>query len=382
MIRIAKFFALTLVFAGTSAAAQTAPPTSPPLAEPDIGDSYGGSLDTRLQAEFSRPAGGRSRATVFSDADLQLFYNRGNLSLNAELKLERTRRANLNSYYPDRNAAFRSEAVTLRQLYATYRVTDTLEFSAGKIHPKFGSAYSDMPGLFYNFATDYEQDERIGAGFAWRLGDLGPLHALVLSGETFYLDTSVLSATLPRGPAIGDPTADRAWRYTRGQFGPANTGRLDSATIALRGGHKGQGLTWQASLTREATADPAGATEFGQSFSASYDPTGDGIPLTPRPTLTPFAEYAHFTNYAGINGLERHYALAGAALGFRGWELAASLGIRQSRGIAGGTDQQQNLSLTYEIIKDFKLGAGINHVRINGRQSWTLAPAASYHMAF
>ena len=46
-----------------------------------------------------------ARTTVFSDADLQSFYNRDNVSLNADLKLERTQRDNLNSYYPDRNTA-------------------------------------------------------------------------------------------------------------------------------------------------------------------------------------------------------------------------------------------------------------------------------------
>lgn len=353
-------------------------------AQPNLPITYGGSLDTKVQGEFSAPNNAKSRAAVSSDADLQGYLNWSDwLSFNTDVKLERTRSDNLDAYFPDRNAAFRSETLTLRQLYATLRPTDGLEVYGGKIHPKFGSAYEDLPGLFYNYASDYEQDERIGLGIAYRFGDVGPLTNLRLSAETFYLDTSALSATLPRGPAIGDPLADRAWRYTRGQYGPSNTGSLSSFTLALRGGRKEQGVDWQASLTHEATADPAGAAEDGQSISASYDPTSHGIPLTRRIGVTPFLEYTHFTNFADIKELERHYVLAGAAFGYRDWELDATAGLRRSATPAvTGTDHQETLSLTYEVIDGFKLGAGVNHVTLNGRGSWVLAPAIAYHRDF
>jgi hypothetical protein len=376
-------FLFAVLLAPGAALAQT-PDAPPPTTELfGLPVTYGGQLDAKLQGEFSAPNRAKSRVTVFSDAELQLYVNHGEwFSLNSDIKLERNRRDNINSYFPDRDSAFRSDTLTLRQLYATFRPVDALDLYAGKIHPKFGSAYAQLPGYFYNFATDYEQDERIGGGVQYHFGDAGPVKDLRIGIETYFLDTSDLSSTLPRGPAIGDPTADRYYKYTRGQFGPSNTGSFSSFNAYIQGGRKGQGLAWQASVTREATADPAGDTEFGQSVSASYDPTGDGIPLTPRIGLTPFVEYAHFTNFAGIKSLERHYLLGGATIGFAKWELAATASLRDSRGIAAGTDHQQNISLTYEIIDGFKLGAGINHVTLAGKHSWTLAPAIAYSTSF
>jgi hypothetical protein len=384
--------ALPLLAAPAVARAQTEPATPQLFGLPLV---FGGSFDTKLQSEVTSVDHGKTRVSLFNDSDLNLFAHYGQfLSLNTDIKLERTRNSNLNSYYPDRNAAFRSEAITLRQAYLTLRPAEGVEVYGGKIHPAFGRAWEELPGTFANFASDYEQDERIGFGLRVRLPDVpalqrGALAQLGLSNirasiETFYLDTSDLSASLPRGPSLFDSGADRAWRYVRGAYGPSNTGGLDSWTAALAGGRKGGGLAWQASLTSEATRAPGGKTEFGQSFSALYDPAGSGIPLTRHLGLTPFVEYTHFTNFAGVPGLERHYATAGATLGWASWELAAAAGLRRSSepGQPSTSDHQENLTLTYEIAEGLKAGAGINHISLNGRGSWTLAPALSYSRSF
>lgn len=373
--------AALLALAPFAALAQSPPTVSLP---DDL--QLGGSLSVKLQGEVNAPQSSRARVGLYTDAELQAYANWQDwLSLNAVAKLERARNANLASYYPDRNTLLRSEVATLRQLYATVRPLPGLSLYGGKIHPNFGAAWGEsMPGTFYNFASDYEQDERIGFGAAYRFSgsSIAGLDPVTLSVEVFHLDTSVLSYTFPRGPSLLDPTASRAWRLARGQFGPSNTGGLDSFTLSARGGRRGQGLVWQASYTQEATRDPEAAAQRGHSVSVSYDPTGSGIPLTPRLAVTPFVEYAHLSNAQTIRGLERHYVLAGLAFTQGDWTLALAAGVRESRGAERASDQQQNITLTRDLGGGFKLGLGVNHVRISGRQSWSLAPTLSYDVAF
>lgn len=372
--------------AEAASAAPPPPPGFPAPLGPDI--VYGGEVDTHLQGELTSPSGRKSRVSVFDDTDLTLFANyKGWLSLNSDIKLERNRNDNLDSYYPDRNAAFRSEGLTLRQLYTTVRPADGLTVYAGKIHPNFGSAYEQAPGIFYNFGTDYEQDERVGGGIQYLIPvRLGPamlgLQDVRATAEVFFLDTSVLSNSLFSRPGLDDPTASRLRRYSRDQYGPSNTGRPDSFTVSLRGGRPERGLFWQASVTRETTADPAGRTEFGQSIGASFDPNGDGIPIADRLGVTPFLEYAHFTNFAGIAGLERHYAVGGLAFTRARWSVNFAAGLRRSSGAATGTDHQENVSVTYEVLPRLLIGGGFNFASVGGKASRTLAPSLSYVRAF
>ena len=368
--------------------AATVPPPPPGFPAPMGGDIVlGGEWQTHLEGDLVAAHHSKTRVSLFDDTDATAFANyKGWLSLNAEAKLERNRNDNEDGFYPDRNAAFRSEGITLRQLYMTARPTDSLSVYAGKIHPGFGSAYEQAPGQFYNFGSDYEQDERIGVGVGYALPSVGPdllgLDTMRLTAETFFLDTSVLSHSLLSTPSLADPTADRLRRYTRDQFGPSNTGSFASGTLSLRGGRADRGLSWQISLTREATALPGGRTETGQSIGASYDPGGDGIPLGPRLGVTPFFEYAHFSNFQGIAALERHYAIGGLAFTYGRWVLNASAGLRRSAGAASGTDHQENVSFTYEVLPRLLVGAGLNFVDINGQSSRTLAPSLSYTRAF
>lgn len=373
----------------TAAAGAEVPPPPPGFPAPLGGDIVvGGEVETHLQSEFTSVSGQKTHVNLYDDTDLTLFANyRTWLSLNADIKLERNRNDNEDSYYPDRNAFLRSEGLTLRQLYTTLRPLEGLSVYGGKIHPNFGSAYEQAPGNFYNFGSDYEQDERIGLGaeylLPWRFGPpLLGLSDVRVTVESFFLDTSVLSNSLLSRPGLDDPTADRLRRYTRDQYGPSNTGSLDSWTASLRGGRAERGLAWQVSITREATDEPGGRTEFGQSIGASFDPNGDGIPLGSRLGVTPFLEYTHFTNFGGIAGLERHYAVGGLAFTYARWQLSAAAGLRKSSGAATGTDHQENVSLTYEVIPRFQVGAGINFVSLGGKASRTLAPSLNYTRAF
>ncbi|HYZ23341.1 MAG TPA: hypothetical protein VE690_14415, partial [Rhodopila sp.] len=281
----------------------------------------------------------KPHTTLFDDTDVELFANyRSWLSLNADIKLERTRFDNLDSYFPNNNKFVADEGLTLRQLYMTLRPAEGLSVYGGKIHPNFGSAYSAEPGIFYNFGTDYEQDERIGFGLEYRLpGWLSRFNTRV-SLETFYLDTTFLSTSLLSYLRLNDPFGGRPGRYERSQFGPSNAGTFDSFTAAIRTGIPEQGLSGQLSFTQEATADPLGRTERGISIGATYDPTGDGIPLTGRLGVTPYLEYAHFDNFGGEAGLRRDYAIGGLTFTDSRWQAILAGGIRHNSGAEHGTN--------------------------------------------
>lgn len=362
----------------------------------------GGELTAQLQA-LGISGSDQTKGAVSTDAALDLYANYSDwLSLYGTAKLERQRSDNLDSFFPGSNAFFRSEGLTLRQLFVAARPGAGTVLYGGKIHPNFGSAYEQTPGNFYNFGTDYEQDERIGVGVQYALPEtLG--HRLRVSLEAFFLDTSVLSESLLSRPAFDDPDPTvRVHRYSLGQFGPSNTNSLDSYTLAVRGGEPERGLTYQVSLTSEASDDVGARREFGQSIGMSYDPTGDGIPLGARLGVTPFVEYTHFSNFQANPGLERHYLVGGAAFHYVRWELDVSAGLRhtsddnnapgQAFTNAVATqerrawDHQENVSLNYAfpfaISYDLAVGFGVNHVAVAGRHSWSFGPSLAFGTKF
>src|SRR6202167_783813 len=101
---------------------------------------YGGELNSQLEALVSSPQGGGTKGAISDDSDLDLYANYSDwLSAYSDIKLERQRDDNLDSFYPDRNSAFRSEGLTMRQLFLAARPADPLTVYGGKIHPSFGS---------------------------------------------------------------------------------------------------------------------------------------------------------------------------------------------------------------------------------------------------
>lgn len=359
---------------------------------------YGGDLASHLQAELTSAGStaktGSPKGTMFDDTDTNVYANYATwLSLYGNLHLERNRNDNTNDYFPKSNTFFRSEGLTMRQLFAAIRPEDDLTLYGGKIHPNFGSAFESTPGNFYNFASDYEQSERIGFGMEYRLPEAVGLANARVSLETFYLDTTPLSISLLSQPKLSDPTADRPRRFTRGQFGAANTGTLDSYTLSLRGGRPETGITYQASYTEEATADPAGKTERGASFGLMDDPGGgDGIALGHRLGVIPFVEYAQFANFGGTANLTQRYLVGGLAFHYVRWELDVAGGLRKASNVpqsdgstANAFDRQESISLNYTLMPypQVTAGMGLNHANVAGQgNSWSGGPSLSTQLTF
>lgn len=387
----------------TAAPSAAAPPPPPGLVVSPCGNAIvcGGEFSSQLQALGTTFSDGKGAISVDSNLDLYANYSDW-LSAYSTVKLERQRNDNLDSFFPDRNAAFRSEGLTLRQLFLATRPLAGATIYGGKIHPNFGSAFAEAPGNFYNFGTDYEQDERIGIGGQYLLPEmLG--HRLRLSLESFFLDTSPLSQSLFSRPGLNDPDPTaRPYRYTHDQFGPSNTQSLSSYTLALRGGEAERGLTYQISFTKQATDDPMGKTEYGESIGASYDPTGDGIPLTEKIGVTPFIEFANFNNFQNNPSMARNYLIGGLTFSYVRWQLSLAGGLRHTHDPANAPgqaftnavatqerdalDHQENISLNYAlpvaVSYSLSVGAGINHVHIAGQESWSFGPSANLSVPF
>ncbi|HVI52982.1 MAG TPA: hypothetical protein VM661_17370 [Candidatus Sulfotelmatobacter sp.] len=381
---------------------------SPALAEGAPAELVvGGSISTHLQLEHDKAQDSKASNTLYDDTDLTGYANWSDwLTVNADVKLERQRNDNLDSYYNQPgakgNAFMRSEGVTLRQLNATVRPVEGVSVYGGKYHPLFGSAWESMPGQFYSFASDYEQDERVGAGVALNMPE--GLGDAKLSLETFFLDNSALSNSIFSRPGYDDSGINRAKRYRLSDGGASNTGNLESYTVAWRGGSLPggiEGVKYQLSYTHEAVHLPGEAAENGYSVGVSYDPTGDGIPLTRRLGVTPFAEFTHFNNYSGTDGLNRDYVLTGLNFIYGHWNMAVTSGLRYSSNdkVAAADqdlswqgsvatnevsafDHQENLTVTYEVIEHLQIGAGVNHVRVNDRSSIGWGPSMNYSLAF
>ncbi len=371
--------AVLLVLGGLAhARADDAAPAKAPAEKSPLTFSADG--DTHLQFESTKADGAPTRNTVFDESNL--FGHAGWsdwLTVTAQATYENARFNDTDDFYPDRSSFLRSQSLTLRQLYAEFRPFDAdVALYTGKFHAHFGSAWGDaMPGIFYNFGADYEQEERDGGGVEWGLPDsvapvLGNARLYV---ETFFLDNGPLSDSLFAHAKPTDPAVARPDKLRLSDGGASNTGSLNSATVALQG-HKLFGLkgtAYQVSYTHEAVrltgdrtpdgADPERA-EDGVSVGFSYKKS-----ITAGIAVTPFVEVAHFNNFGGQNDLRADYYIFAVATTFgEKWELDLTGGVRHNHDGINATDAwdtQQNVALQYQVTPSLQVGVGYNHINAN-----------------
>jgi hypothetical protein len=304
-----------------------------PAAEetPDL--VVGGEINAKLQSDFTSINRTRTRINVFTDAELKLWANYKEwLSVNAQIKLERTHGTNINSYYRPRTPAFRSETLTLRQLYATLRPVEGVEVSVGKFHTLFGAAYERTPGQFYSFASDYEQDERIGVRLQAKAPRPGASARLTAAHRGLHARHLGLLRHPPARPPSATPPPTASGATPAAPSAPPTPARWRAGPRPSRANTR-TASPGNSPPPRQATSDPTARAEEGISFSAGWDPD-KGIALTPHLSAAPFAEYARFNNALTIRGLTRQYLLGGVAFVTGKWELDVAAGIRKSTGAA------------------------------------------------
>ena len=384
-----------VLFLGGSAGYAAAEDASLPISALTI-------LDTHFQTQETKAQGAPLASELFNDSDLSTSLAWSDwLQLNGDLRLERQHNDQLDDYYPSGNAFLRSEGLTAQQLYASVE-SDDWRFYGGKLETGFASGYRSnygaQQGIFYGFGWDYDQSERIALGIERKLPQwMGDAR---ISVETFFLDTSFLSNSLFSRPSLADESAERPRQFRLDQYFPSDTGNFNSYTIALKGSAIPDldGLKYQVSYTREATHVPTWNPERGESAGVAYDPTGSGVPLAAWLGVVPRLEFTHFDNEWGVPGLERNYALAGAAFVDDRWSVDLNFGLRQTHDPANSSnypftnaialqennawDVQENATLAYEVIDNLRLAVGFNHIRIDGRPSNSVAQSLDYRILF
>ena len=340
--------------------------------EPGLGLTYGGEVDSKVQVDgrFSRTRSGY--AETYAKSVATAYVNLGsNVSFRAEGTYERFRNQNATT-------AFNSEGLYLSQLYGTYTLGPVTAY-AGKIHPRFSVGYDQVPGIYDTFANDYEQKERIGAGVLVNVLPAYGRH--VLSVEAYYLDNSILSRSLLSNPAPGDPTTARPGRLRTGFGGAGNTGRPDSFDVALDGSRI-PGLDefrYHVGFSRQAVRGVDERPESGVTAAVSYV-----VRLTPRVFVTPFVEYAHFSNFGGAAGETRDYVVAAAEFDYRKYALSFTAAPRRiaASGEPQRWDLQYGTTLSYTVVPRLVVSAGYLRTRNGGQLENTVGTAVNYVLRF
>ena len=346
-----------------------APPAGTP-AGPGI--TYGGEIDSKVQvdARFNRTRSGY--AEIYAKSVATAYVNLGSaVSFRAEGTYERFRNQSATT-------AFNSEGLYLSQLYGTY-TAGPVTFYAGKIHPRFSVGYDLVPGIYDTFANDYEQKERIGIGALVNVAPAWGRH--VLSAEVYTRDNSVLSRALFSNANPDDPATLRPGRLRTRQGGAGNTGRPDSFDIALDGTRIPglERLRYHLGYSRQAAGQPGERAETGTTAALSYE-----IRLSPRVSMTPLVEYAHFANYAGTPGETRDYVVSSVEFDYRKYALSFVVAPRR---VAAPDekrrwDLQYGATLSYTIMPRLVVSAGYLRTRDEGQVENTFGTAVNYVLRF
>lgn len=221
-----------------------------------------------------------------------------NFSLQGVLAFEPIGEGDALGGFPDGGTTgFRRQSAFIEALYAEWKPEEDLTLQAGRFVAPFARGHHDFPGILTRIRAHEVSaiTDSLGAAASWTfLSDL-TWGEHDVSASVFTLDRTFLSSTLATRRSCCDERYERFNRNTRQQGGPANTGRLDNATLAL----DGDGFAWLpgfsyhvAALTRGAGIDGT-AREWGYAAALRYEQRWSAD----QRTLF-FAEGVHFRNAA------------------------------------------------------------------------------------
>ncbi|WP_160000416.1 hypothetical protein [Roseomonas sp. 18066] len=350
-----------------------------------------GQLETELNLDLNGRRGGRGRyADLFNKTELGVYLSLpGGFTVNSVFKLEPADRPADGS-----DRAFHAQAAWVDQLYLAWS-QGPLQLFAGKIHPRFGMAWDEAPGLYgTDFAEGYELSEKIGGGVNLSLSDLASAtdrlgqHSLQL--EFFQADRSALSSSL----------FARRWSYQDGQ------GRLRYSARNRRayGGPdntEGAG-NWVASLAGQEVPLPLGELSYTLGYSsrrAGLDSLQAGtaatergvvaglaweVPLGGDITATPLVEWVRQENADGLRGLRRQVVTAGAELARGPVSLAYVYEWLKERGDDAARAAMHTASASYALpwVEGLVWTVGWRRLREEGQAANDYGTQLSYSLRF
>jgi hypothetical protein len=258
-------------------------------------------------------------------------------------------------------------------------------FSVGKYHVPFGRAQDQAPGLYTNdYVATYDLDGMLGGTVAYRFFDqkLGMIEP----------NLSVYSAD---NSFLGRPYLRHGEKLRRSDGGPSNTGKLDSYAVtvnwiaipAVPYLEMQTGYMFNKKAEDETQASPPGEdNETIQIASAryiwAYEPSTDLEPtLAGRYfDIVPFVEFADVDNEGGIKGNDTRYLTTSLTFDFGDWALGATR-TDKHRESTGGADRQDylnELSVTYNITGQIKLGLSAGTQKEDGQMSELVGLALTY----
>lgn len=255
-------------------------------------------------------------------------------------------------------------------------------FMLGKYHVPFGRAQDQAPGLYTeDFVSTYDLDGMLGGTLAYRFFDqqLGMIEPNV---SLYTADNSFL----------GRPYLRHGEKLQRSDGGPSNTGKLDSYALTLNWlaipavpylemqvGYmfNKQGEDQPPAEAADETIKIASARYiWAYAPSTELEPTLDGRYFD----IVPFVEFADVQNEDGIRGNDTRYLTTSLTFDFGDWALGATRTDkhRQSSGGADHQDYLNELSLSYNITGQIKLGLSAGTQKQDGQMSELVGLALTY----
>jgi hypothetical protein len=281
------------------------------------------------------------------------------LTTHAEVKSEPARTPRAGS-----STILFGHALFLEQAFVNV-ATERFDVLAGKINPSFGFAYEPRiaPGIFAkDFAEDYEITEMLGFGMVWKT-DLREwnLGSHLVRGQAFFQDNTFLHTSALTRPRFGQSTAERISDTTRGQGGPANTGKPNSFSAILQGGDftRLPGLRYQASWARLHHGDDGGRNVQAFGLGFLYE-TVLGKVDNQDVRVKPIAELVRIANPGSERGRGLWWTL-GTRIEIEPWYISPALGIRrlsQRNDVPSATDRFLTLTVEYHLLEQVTVGAG------------------------
>ncbi|WP_077049287.1 hypothetical protein [Pseudomonas sp. KK4] len=258
-------------------------------------------------------------------------------------------------------------------------------FSVGKYHVPFGRAQDQAPGLYTNdYVATYDLDGMLGGTVAYRYFD-----------QTLGMIEPNLSVYTADNSFLGRPYLRHGEKLRRSDGGPSNTGKLDSYAVtvnwiaipAVPYLEMQAGYMFNKKAEDETQDTPPGEDDETIKIASAryiwaYAPSTDLEPtLAGRYfDIVPFVEFADVDNEGGIKGNDTRYLTTSLTFDFGDWALGATRTDkhRQSTGGADHQDYLNEISLTYNITGQIKLGLSAGTQKEDGQMSELIGLALTY----